>query len=142
MVNLLKANTKFSLDFFRGVAHRSSTVSSFFLFMCTQLMGIQDPSIQTYIRSNEFDLLGNIRLISFSKFSHVQVSFCFIKLFTIKRLYISLLLAICIRQLLPQNGSIICLRNIHQQIHYFKIYMICQGKENHPFFLRWCWTCV
>jgi hypothetical protein len=64
----------YAKQIWKGIGDRSSSVSSLFLFILVQLLANQDaPVVQSFIRSEAMNLLGSIRQLCRSKFSHVQV---------------------------------------------------------------------
>eukprot|EP00026_Physarum_polycephalum_P003328 Phypoly_transcript_03338.p1 GENE.Phypoly_transcript_03338~~Phypoly_transcript_03338.p1 ORF type:complete len:485 (+),score=63.51 Phypoly_transcript_03338:623-2077(+) len=59
-------------DLFKGISHRSSTLSNHFLFIVTQLLHCYDLAIQKVLRSPDVGLVAGVRNLAISKFVHTQ----------------------------------------------------------------------
>lgn len=70
---LQERNEFLSKQMWEGLASRSSSLSSLFLFVIIQLLGIQDNMLQSLLRSDSTNLVGNLRSLYKTKYSHVQV---------------------------------------------------------------------
>ncbi|KAF2070855.1 hypothetical protein CYY_007826 [Polysphondylium violaceum] len=76
IASLLQQNTPNILDkIFTGISHRSSTVSSFCLFILLQLMHNQEGlAVHNCLKAENSNLFGRIKRLCDSKLKHVQFS--------------------------------------------------------------------
>ncbi|KAJ3437145.1 sca1 complex scaffold protein scaa [Anaeramoeba flamelloides] len=73
MVNFLSENINiFENDIFKGIANKSSSISSFYLFLFIQLLNIKGKELLNILFSIKVDFVFRMRLLTNSRFTHVQ----------------------------------------------------------------------
>ena len=67
---------------FPSIGHRSKAVSALFLFLVIQLLrGASDPALKSLL--SEVDLIGGIKLLARTKFTHAKVGLIHSSLLTV-----------------------------------------------------------